>query len=225
MQKYNFYEFSGFQLIETLQQNGNIPIDFSTRTSKSLAGVIKVVEAHNDNAMFYQTKKCLQEIADTDESDAFNRVSSEWNENSLKNILIYIDFSGVFPFEKYAARKFHWNIDTPDKQKKDNIDLCAKIAEDFFDKGFDILFDKETDPVHFVPFEKSASMARAASMIFIDSRLYEAMEQRIRLGFDFSGDNVSASKLYAYTGLYLSDAKRINETDAFVRGIGYCVSG
>lgn len=216
MQKYNFYEFSGFQLIEKLQQSGNVPVDFSSRTNKSLAGVIKSVEAHNDNAMFYQTKKCLQEIADTNKNDFLGRGISEWNDNSLKNILIYIDFSDVFPFEKYAAKKFRWKKDTPDEQKKENIKTCAKIVEGFFAEGFDILFDEEKEPVHYVPFEKSASMARAAAMIFIDSRLYEAMGQRIRLGFNFSGDKVSASKLYAYTGLYLSDAKRIDETEAFV---------
>ncbi len=216
MQKYNFYEFSGFQLIEKLQQNGNRPIDFSSRTKISLAGVIKSVEAHNDNAMFYQTRKCLQELANSEDGDDFKNIVADWNDNSLKNFLIYIDFSGVFPYEKYAKRKFKWKKDTPDEVKALNIQACAKIAESFFTNGFDLLFSENEEAVHFVPFEKSASMARAASMIFIDSRLYEKMEQRLRLGFNFSGDEISASKLYAYTGLYLSDAKRINETADFV---------
>ena len=123
MQKYNFYEFSGFQLIEKLQKNGNAPVDFSTRTKKSLAGVIKSVDAHNDNALFYQTKKCLEgmTIAEGAESDIFRSIVSDWNYNSLKNILIYIDFSGVFPLERYASRKFHWTKKTPEDQKKEDI--------------------------------------------------------------------------------------------------------
>ena len=218
MQKYNFYEFSGFQLIEKLQKNGNAPVDFSTRTKKSLAGVIKSVDAHNDNALFYQTKKCLEgmTIAEGAESDIFRSIVSDWNYNSLKNILIYIDFSGVFPLERYASRKFHWTKKTPEDQKKEDIKVCERITESFFMKGFDILFDGEKDAVHFVPFEKSSSMARTAAMIFIDSRLYQRMEQRIHLGFNFSGDKVSASKLYSYTGLYLSDGKRITETPEFI---------
>lgn len=216
MQKYNFYEFSGFQLIEKLQQNGNSAIDFSTRIGKSLAGIIESVEAHNDNAMFYQTKKCLEKLAASDDSDIAQEIIDDWNNDSLKNFLIYIDFSSVFPFEKYAQRKFRWKNDVPAEEKAIGIKICSKIAESFFASGFDVKFSKDEESVHFVPFEKSASMARAAAMIFIDSRLYDEMEQRIRLGFNFSGDKISASKLYAYTGLYLSDAKRINETADFV---------
>lgn len=155
MQKYNFYEFSGFQLIEKLQQNGNEPVDFSTRTNKILTGVIKSVEARNDNAMFYQTKKCLLEMAGTNENDILESSVFEWNDNSLKNVLIYIDFSGVFPFEKYAAKKFLWKKGTPDEQKKENIKTCARIVEKFFAEGFDIVFDEKKEPVHYVPFEKA----------------------------------------------------------------------
>lgn len=215
MQKYNFYELSGFRLIENLHQNNYAPIDFSTRTGKSISGVIKSVETHNDNAMFYQTKKCLQEMAGSEETKAFQNSILNWNDNSLKNFLIFIDFSKVFPYEKYAEKKYSWPEKTSDKDKTENAQDCAKLTAKFFENGFDILFEQESKAAHFVPFEKSASMARAASMIFIDSRLYEKMERRIRLGFNFSGDRVSASKLYAYTGLYLSDAKRIGETPEF----------
>ena len=216
MQKYNFYEFSGYQLIERLQENENNYIDFSTRVRKTLAGVIKSVEAHSENALFYQTKKCLQELAGLEEGSAFQNIIVDWNGDSLKNLLIYVDFSGVFPYEKYAKRKFRWPKDIPFAQKEKDISECAKITEAFFMNGFDILFDTSEDPVHFVPLEKSASMARSASMIFIDSRLYKSLERRLRLGFNFFGDAVSASKLYAYTGLYLSDAHRIKESPNFM---------
>ena len=233
MQRYNFYEFSGFLLVEKLLKIANnpidfskpldpdasidfsTPIDFSTRTKKSLSGIIKSVDVHNDNAMFYQAKRCLQELAEVEEANTFQNIISKWNVNALRNIFIYIDFSELFPYTKYAKSKFHWTKTTPVEQKKENINSCAKIIETFFVSGFDILFDENEKPVHFVPFEKSASMARNGHMIFIDSRLYERMEQRIRLGFNFSGDEISVSKLYAYTGLYLSDAKRINETSDF----------
>ena len=89
MQKYNFYEFSGYQLIERLQENENNYIDFSTRVRKTLAGVIKSVEAHSENALFYQTKKCLQELAGLEEGSAFKDIIADWNNDSLKNLLIY----------------------------------------------------------------------------------------------------------------------------------------
>lgn len=206
MQKYNLYEFDGYQLIERLSKNENKTIDFTTRTKKSLSGVIKSLDTHSDNAMFYQIKKYFEEKKSS-------RITN-WGDDSLKDILIYIDFSKVFPFEKYAKRKFQWTNNTEQEQIIDDIALCESITKDFFEKGFDIQYEKEK--VHYVPFEKSASMAREAAMIFIDQRLYQAIEQRIRLGFNFFGTDLSASKFYAYSGLYLSDAKRINETSDFI---------
>ena len=218
MRRYNFYEFSGFQLIEKLQQNGYKPIDFSTRTQKSLAGVIKSVGSRYDNAMFCQVRQCLQALKET---AGYSSTVSDGDEDSLKSVLIYIDFSEVFPAENFSRLKFHWSgkqelTDEEEAERRLQIKECENIVEVFFKTGFEIRYPEQVGNIRYVPFEKSASMARASSMLFIDERLYKAMEKRLRLGFDFSAAKVSASKLYAYTGLYLSDGKRIRETRDFV---------
>lgn len=214
MQKYNLYEFNGYELIETLQKYGSETVDFSTRIRKGISGIIKSVEPHLDNALFYQTKECIREISqDADEHD-FQPLVADWNEQSLKDILIYIDFSRVFPVSKYAARKFHWTSKTPLKLKQKHIQICLQILEEFFTKGFCIQ-QEDGRQIHYVPFEKSASMSRAGMMLFIDQRLYSNMVERLWIGFDFCGAPISASKLYAYTGLHLSNAKRICESADF----------
>lgn len=212
MQKYNFYELDGFQLIEQSLKNGNAAIDLSTRTKYKISEVIKTVDAHNDNALFYQVKKCIEELSKS-EYPEFLELTKNWDENTLKNMLVYIDFSEVFPIEKYAARKFHKKLNNLSKNDKM---LGEEDIKTFFANGFSIRHLNETEEIHYVPFEKSASMARESSMIFIDERLYDYMEERLRLGLNFYDVKIYPSKLYAYTGLYLTDAKRIDEIDDLV---------
>ena len=219
MQNYNLYEFGGYELLEELQKSEDYVLDFSSRVAKGVSEVVRSVETHNDNAMFFQVRKCIQQLENTQENSDFSDLiesAADWNENSLKDVLIYIDFSAVFPFEKYAKKKFQWTKRTEEELKKRQTEECRHIVKKLFDNGFGILHEGIKGKVCYVPFEKSASMARTSAMLFIDERLYRMMERRIRLGFNFHHYRLSASKLYAYTGLYLSDAKRIEENDGFV---------
>ena len=219
MQNYNLYEFGGYELLEELQKSEDYVLDFSSRVAKGVSEVVRSVEIHNDNAMFFQVRKCIQQLENTQENSDLSDLivsAADWNENSLKDVLIYIDFSAVFPFEKYAKKKFQWTKRTEEELKKRQTEECRHIVKKLFDNGFGILHEGIKGKVCYVPFEKSASMARTSAMLFIDKRLYSMMERRIRLGFDFHHYRLSASKLYAYTGLYLSDAKRIEENDGFV---------
>jgi len=216
MQVYNFYELDGYLLLNRLQRTDYAPLDFSTEIRKNLTGVIDKVNSHNDNALFYQMKQCIQEQAE-EGSDYFRDLLSNWGRNSLKNTLLYINLARVFPIRKYAENN------EKNKQHKQEVTLSdaqaaeyEKIVEHFFMDGFSIVHPEGAGVIHYVPFEKSASMARQSSMLFIDSRFLERMEQRLRLRFDFTTDRVLVSKLYAYTGLYLTDAKRIEETPEFV---------
>ena len=218
MLQYNFYELNGFALIEMMQ---SVPyVDFSTRERKLNAGVksngyyyriLKGVEAHDDNALFYQVKKHLTETSE-DCND------SVWNEYSLQQRIVYIDFSNVFPIEKrFCTRKF--GKDYTNENKRDAL----KQVREFFYNGFKIKFSEKEPPVLFIPFERSASMVRQGTMLFIDKRFYIPVEERLRLGLSFTRNGrennyapkVSASKFYAYTGLYLSGGKRIRETEEF----------
>ena len=100
--RYNLYEFDGYRLIELLQKSENHTIDFSTRERRALLNVIKIVDAHNDNAMFDQVRRALEELT---HSGTIPK-NGEWNENSLKEHLIYLDLSNVFPLEKFCRKKY-----------------------------------------------------------------------------------------------------------------------
>ena len=93
MQTYNLYEFDGYQLIERLSKTENKTIDFTTRTKKSLSGVIKSLDTHSDNAMFYQIKKYFEE-------KKTSRITN-WGDDSLKDILIYIAMIKIFIIRMY----------------------------------------------------------------------------------------------------------------------------
>ena len=230
MMQYNLYELDGYALIEKAYGTGKTLaadrpldsiIDFSTRERKQLAGIdsrgfyyriLKGVEVHYDNALFYQVKKVISEL------NSLDNTSEEWNEYSLQKSLVYIDFSGVFPVQKFCTRKYGKDYSYTDR------DAALQQIRAFFEKGFHILFPNQKEPSHFVAFEKSASMARNSAMIFIDKRLYKAVKERLYLGLSFTRNEreyndspqISASKLYAYTALYLSDAKRVLENEDFI---------
>ena len=216
MENYNLYEFDGYELLEELQKSEDYVLDFSSRVMRGASEVISSIETHYDNAMFYQVRKCIQQLEKLQENNDLIELAADWDENSLKDVLVYIDFSAVFPFEKYAQKKFQWTKKTKEELKNRQTEECRQIVKELFDNGFSILHEGTKGMVCYVPFEKSASMARTSAMLFIDKRLYSLMEQRLRLGFDFHHYRLSASKLYAYTGLYLSDAKRIKENDSFI---------
>ena len=230
MQQYNLYALNGYALIERTQyksfdkkQNSNVQyIDFSTKERRILADVVskgytvrilKGIEKHSDNAMFFQIRKSIESL------DHLNNIAEEWNEYSLLETMIYLDFSGVFPIERFCVRKYGKNK-YDSAQKED----AQRRIQNFFEEGFKILFPGKNEPTHFVPFEKSTSMARKGEMFFIDQRIYAEAEKRLRLGLSYTrqgrdkkeAPNVCASKLYAYTALYLSDAKRIEENERFI---------
>ena len=60
-----------------------------------------------------------------------------------------------------------------------------------------------------VAFDKSGNMSRKSRISFIDATYYDALNERLNLGMDFKIIQIQESKYYAYRGLYLSSAKRI----------------
>jgi hypothetical protein len=60
-----------------------------------------------------------------------------------------------------------------------------------------------------VAFDKSGNMSRKSRISFIDATYFDALNERLNLGMDFSKIEVLESKYYAYRGLYLSSAERI----------------
>ncbi len=166
--------------------------------------VISGIDAFEDNAMFYQLMCILR------------KEGSVWNENSLQHSVIFIDFADVFSRDT-DLEPDNCNIYdmTGEQLKAGRVPATVKLRWMLDPSGgVTIQFDKDTE-VTFVPFDKSSSMARECRMSFIDSRLKAAMDRRLMLDMDFSSMSISLSKLYAYRGLYLTDAHRIDRTDDF----------
>ncbi len=72
--------------------------------------------------------------------------------------------------------------------------------------GFTLCHKQEK--IHFVAFDKSGNMSRKCRLSFISREYLEAMNQRLNL--DMYLGKVKLNKYYAYRGLYLSTAKRVN---------------
>lgn len=140
--------------------------------------VVLSLDAHGDCPYFHQLRLCKK----ADAQDA----------QSLKNILVFMDFSGIFGFENANTA---WYQDIVEKH--------------FFETGLDIHFPDEERTVCFVPMDKSASMAKNCRICFMAEQYCAEMNRRLMLGMELK--NALLNKLYAYRGLYLSDASRVDD--------------
>lgn len=133
-------------------------------------------------------------------------VTKSPEKDSLLRYLVFIDFSKIF------SRNISWlmeNKTTPSKKDFLGENSLAYLTKAMFgEKGIELSFDGENYE-YFVPFDKSANMARKSMISFVNSSIKEELEQRLMLDMDFSSIQVVLSKYYAYRGLYLSTARRI----------------
>lgn len=109
----------------------------------------------------------------------------------LKEVLLYLDFSGVF-----------------DRRAIGRVKQMQELSEWLF-RPEGIMVDFGKGPVRFVAFERSASMSRENKLSFLRADLYDAMWERMTLGMDIH--RCQLSKLYAYNGLLFSDGRRIED--------------
>lgn len=79
--------------------------------------------------------------------------------------------------------------------------------------GLRIIFPGKDETITFVPFEKSASMAREKRISFINIELFDEVDKRLGLGIDWQSIEVIPSKYYAYRGLYMTDGVPISNDD------------
>ena len=116
-------------------------------------------------------------------------------------------------FKYYQSSPLLANEDLDDKKSENR--LLERLKE-LFSHGFVMTID---DPVAYyygyysavyLPFDKSASMARQNKMSFIDKSYIQEMNERLMVGIDFGKMSVPLSKFYAYKGLYFSTSRRIN---------------
>ena len=142
-----------------------------------------------DCAMFYQLMSVLT-------SDKFTQPKSDTKISDLSDVIVYIDFSGIFDRDSSSERIYLRQL---------------KAKSMFRPEGINI--DLGTGIKNFVAFERSASMSRNARLSFIRSDVYEKVKSRIEL--DMNIGLCQLSKLYAYNGLMFSGGTRIESKNLF----------
>lgn len=80
-------------------------------------------------------------------------------------------------------------------------------TEALITNGF--LMKYQEKEIHMLPFDKSGNMSRKCRLSFINAERLDGMNERLNLGIDFSKIPLKLSKYYAYRGLYLSTAIRM----------------
>ena len=140
----------------------------------------------DDCPIFYQAMLVLGEDP--------NKV--EWVSDKLRDVFVYIDFSGIFD-RKVAGRVLDYQ----------------KIAEYMFrPEGITLNFGKEDK--RYIAFERSASMSRANQLSFIRADVYEPLRERMMIGMNIG--KCQLSKLYAYNALLLTSGKRYKDSDTIL---------
>lgn len=158
--------------------------------------VIKQEEDMEECPVFYQFYKEIENRCS--EGEKFKITST-----TLLDKMIVVDFDNIFmSFDESSSDSV--------KGYKESLQECAK---DIIENGFDIYAEESNTPVRMIAFDKSGNMSRKSRISFIDENYYDALNERLNLGMDFSGIEIQESKYYAYRGLYLSSSKRIEHED------------
>ena len=162
--------------------------------------VIKQEEDMEECPVFYQFYK------EIDKRNGKNG-TFEITGTTLLDKLVVMDFDNIFMFDDKSKDA------TTDNNGKGYWELLQECAKDIIENGFDIYAEESDIPVHMVAFDKSGNMSRKSRISFIDENYYDALNERLNLGMDFSQIEIQESKYYAYRGLYLSSSKRIEHED------------
>ena len=109
-----------------------------------------------------------------------------------------------------------WPLNTPAKANLPKEEALPYRMQLLFKDGLFLSFDGENFK-NFVPFDKSSSMARSCQITFIDSQIKEDLDKRLMLDMNmhFISKELVLSKFYAYRGLYLSAASRVDTVQKF----------
>lgn len=177
-----------------IQKDGNYRINFRYDLSggDSFANdIILSEDCFVDNALLFQLRKILPDNSKPAEE--------------MRSSIIFVDFKEVFKNELVNLGET-----TPSKEELLSDDGLIYRLKQLFEDGLFLSFDGKNYK-RFVPFDKSSSMARSCQITFLDAQLKPALDKRLMLGMDFHGENLELSKFYAYRGLYLSAAFRIED--------------
>lgn len=116
-----------------------------------------------------------------------NEAVSDW----ILPELVIVDFTNIYQ-----------------KKREISEDSVVETAtEDLITNGFIMKYHEKE--IHMLPFDKSGNMSRKCRLSFINAERLDSMNERLNLGIDFGKIPLKLSKYYAYRGLYLSTATRI----------------
>ena len=186
---------------------GNYKVEFKYDLSnKNPMGrdIISSEDTFADNALFFQLRKILKANS-----------KPEVDQSLMRSTLIFIDFKEVFSNDYGKIwSSVQWPLNTPAKNNLLKEEALPYRMQLLFKDGLFLSFDGENFK-NFVPFDKSSSMARSCQITFIDSQVKEILDRRLMLDMDFIGKKLVLSKFYAYRGLYISSASRIEIDSKF----------
>ncbi len=183
--KYRIYELSA-RLIMSYAEKVNDEYTFfldEAKTQKCISQ--KAPMYQDDSALFYQTM-CAKH------GGTFPKTIVGESTNELSDIIIYVDFSGIF--DRKAVQKKY----TDRKEQAEAMFKPTGINLDF-GSGYR----------KYLAFERSGSMSRNSRLSFIREDFYEAVSKRIMLDMDIG--LCQLSKLYAYNGLMLTSGFRVDD--------------
>ena len=165
--------------------------------------------------LFDQIRYCKEEKNKTEnESDKDNK-----NENEFLRDLIYLDFSSLGGIDPKKVENINCKEEDRISLREVHQNNIPQNLFILFKKGLQIKYkgnDGDTI-VKYYPFDRSASMVRNKRMTFVQSGIFEELEKRTMLDWNFnkplrdeeSTMNIVLDKFFAYRGLNLSDATRI----------------
>lgn len=185
--QYRIYNIDGKRMLSEsrLEKKGHFKIytiDINDGSSTVLNRQ-NPVKRKNANALFDQ-------IIEQEHLDAKD-------ENSLLHYIVEIDCKYIFNSKL-------------SKEEEDKKDTILNPASKYYSTryGINIVFSNEE--YLFVPFDKSGSMTRENRITFIREKIKGKLDLRLCLHFPYEYLSIDQSKFFAYRGLYLSDAKKID---------------
>jgi len=181
--KYVIPEISALSLISSAIKKDD-GYKFSFDTTDPPKEYLCTDTLQDDCPMFYQAMCIL-------EGEHFH--TSENPCKKLRDVFVYIDFSGVF-----------------DRKPIGRILEQQKIAEDMF-KPEGIMLNFGGKDHRYIAFERSASMTRNNCLSFLREDVYTTLKERMMLGMSI-GD-CQLSKLYAYNALLFTSGTRFDDKD------------
>ena len=186
--RYRIYELSAKAIMSYAQAVGEDKWVFDLDRKATRHCVIwDAPDEQDDSALFFQTMCALR-------GSEYEQPADGTVVEDLSDIIVYVSFSDIFEHmsgqKKYTVRQ-------------------RKAECMFSDDG--IVLDMGGGQHRYLPFERSGSMSRKATLSFIRSDLYEPVRERIMLGMKIG--MCQLSKLYAYNGLMLSGGVRVDGLD------------